>query len=139
MDKKSPLLRILLHGFFMVSVNLFSVMVAFAIAVIFSLGNGEIVHATLALVLNLVVYLTVYSLMRSVESGIMRIDSWSMLMAILMISLAMLPAVYYPIYYFTHGGWSSFDNLITTWPFQIIVNSICLVLNFFIVGKKPAK
>lgn len=123
----------------MVSVNLFSIMVAFAIVIVFSLSDNKIVQATLALILNLIVYLAIYNLMCRVESTIMKVDNWSMLMSILMVSLAMLPVVYYPVYYFTHGGWSSFDNLMTTWPFQVIVNSLCLVLNFFIVGKRPAQ
>ncbi len=139
MDKRSSLLPILLHGFFLVSVNLFSVMVAFVIIMGFSSGDDKIVHASLALILNVIVYLAVYSLMNQVEPAIMKINNWSMLMAILMVSLAILPIVYYPVFYFIHGDWSPFDNLMAIWPYQVIVNGLCLVLNFFVVGKTPSR
>lgn len=138
MNKRFSLLRIMLHGFFLISVNLFSIMAAFAIIQISSAGTDKILQASIALVINIGVYLTVFRLMSGIQKEIMKIDNFSMFVVILLISLALLPAVFYPLHYLKQSYWSSFDNLLATWPFQLIVNGLCLVLNFFILRSKKA-
>ena len=136
MDKRFSLLRILLHGFFLISANLFSIMAAFAIIQVVSAGPDKFFQASIALIINVGVYLVVYMLMSGIQKEIMKIDNFSMLGVILLISLALLPAIFYPLHYLTQGYWSSFDNLLATWPFQLIVNGLCLVLNFYILKSK---
>lgn len=74
--------------------------------------------------------------MFNVQKEIMEIDDFFMLATILMISLALLPAIFYPLHYLTQGYWSSFDNLLATWPFQIVVNGLCLIMNYFIFSNR---
>jgi hypothetical protein len=138
MNKRFSLLRILLHGFFLISANLFSIMAAFVIVQVASAGPDKILQASIALIINVGVYVTVFKLMRGTQQEIMKIDNFSMFAVILLISLALLPAVFYPIHYLTQGYWSSFDNLLATWPFQLIVNGLCLVLNLYILRSKNA-
>ena len=136
MNQRISLLRILLHGFFMVSVNLFSIMVAFSFVQITSLGADRLIQGSVALIINVIIYLVVYKLMYRVQKEIMEIDNPFMLAVILMISLALLPAIFYPLHYLTQGYWSSFDNLLATWPFQIVVNGLCLIMNYFIFSSR---
>ncbi|MCG8308196.1 MAG: hypothetical protein MI975_12445 [Cytophagales bacterium] len=130
------ILRILLHGFFLISANLFSIMVAFAAVKIWALPPGKLFQGSFALITNTVVYLMVYKLMSGIQREIMEIDDFSMFVIVLLVSMALLPAIFYPIHYLAQGYWSSFDNLLATWPFQLIVNGICLVMNYFILGKR---
>lgn len=134
MNKWSSLLRILLHSFFLISANLFSVMVAFVVVQVAVIDEEKIIQSSLALVINIGVYWLVYKIMHGIQEDVMKIDDFSMFAIILLISLALLPTIFYPMHYLTQGYWSSFDNLLTTWPFQLIVNGLCLVLNFFIIS-----
>ena len=137
MNKRSSLLRILLHGFFLISANLFSVMVAFVLVQVALLNEEKIIQSSLALVINIGIYWLVYKVMSRIQEEIMRIDNFSMFAIILLVSLALLPAIFYPMHYLTQGYWSSFDNLLATWPFQLVVNGLCLVMNYYLLqGEK---
>lgn len=136
MSKKTDILRILLHGFFLVSTNLFSVMAAFVAVKMLSLPTERIIQSSIALVINVIIYIVVFRIMAGIQKGIMGLDNFSMMITVLLISLALLPAVFYPLHYLTQGYWSSFNNLMATWPFQLLVNGICLVLNYFIFSTK---
>lgn len=138
MKKQSSLLRILLHGLFLISANLFSVMAAFAIVQVSGIDVDKIVQSSIALIVNVGIYLAVFKLMDGVQKDVMRIDNFSMFAIILLISLALLPSIFYPMHYLTRGVWSSFDNLLVTWPFQLIVNGLCLVINYFIFSKQKS-
>lgn len=138
MKNRSSLLRILLHGFFLISANLFSVMAAFAIVQIIAIDAEKILQSSIAMIINIGVYLAVYKLMNGIQKEVMKIDNFSMFAIILLVSLALLPSVFYPMHYLTQGKWSSFDNLIVTLPFQLIVNGICLVFNYFIFSKQKS-
>ena len=138
MKSWSSLLRILLHGFFLVSVNLFSIMTAFVIIQFFSSVPDKILQASIALLINLGVYLVVFKLMNGVQKEIMKIDNFSMFAILMLISLALLTSVFYPLHFLTQGYWSSVNNLLAIWPYQLIVNGLCLVLNFYILRSKKA-
>ena len=135
MREQSSVLRILLHGFFLISTNLFSAMTAFALVQILAIDADRILQSTIALFINIGVYLAVYKLISRIQKDVMKIDNFSMFAIILLVSLALLPSIFYPMHYLTRGEWSSFNNLLMIWPFQIIVNGICLVFNFFIFRK----
>jgi len=109
-------------------------MVAFVVVQVAVIDEEKIIQSSLALVINIGVYWLVYKIMHGIQEDVMKIDDFSMFAIILLISLALLPAIFYPMHYLTQGYWSSFDNLLTTWPFQLIVNGLCLVLNFFIIS-----
>ena len=136
MNKKTDILRMLLHGFFLVSTNLLSVMAAFVAVKVFSIPTDKIIQGSIALFINVIIYVVVFKIMNGIQKELMSLDNFSMMITVLLISLALLPAVFYPLHYLTQGYWSSFDNLLATWPYQLLVNGICLVLNYFIF---PAK
>ena len=136
MKKKISILRILLHGFFLVSANLFSVAIAFVVVQISFLPSDRIIQGSIALLVNLIVYVIVYKIMNGVQKSIMEVDDFSMLSTVFLVSLALLPAVFYPLHFITQGNWSSFENLLAIWPFQMIVNGLCLILNYFIFSKR---
>ena len=54
----------------------------------------------------------------------------------IIIGMALLPSIYYPLHFLTKGGWGSFDNIMKIWPFQLTVNGLCLLLNFFIFSQQ---
>ena len=136
MKKRISILRILLHSFFLVSANLFSVAMAFAIVQIASLPADKVIQASIALSLNLLIYISVFNIMKGVQKEIMEIDDFSMMSTIFLVSLALLPAVFYPLHYATKGYWSSFNNLLAIWPYQMVVNGLCMVLNYFFLKRK---
>lgn len=136
MNKRLSIFRILLHGFFLISVNLFSMIAAFAIIQFVSTDTDKIIQSFIALIINVGIYIFVFRLMNGIQEEIMKIDDFSMFAIILLVSLALLPAIFYPMHYLTQGNWSSFDNLLATWPYQVVVNGLCLVINFFIMKRK---
>lgn len=136
MKPAQKVLPILLHGFFMISVNLFSAMAAVLFLHLVHLSSTRWMEASIALVINVVVYFGVYKLMKNIEPRILRLDDVLMLLMVLVMSLALLPTVYYPMYYLMHGGWSSLDNLWSIWPYQVMANGICLILNFYVLSAK---
>lgn len=97
---------------------------------------GEMAQSGIALLINLMIYLLIYWLMRGIGAMIMQIDDFSMLAIILLSSLALFPAVFYPLHFLIKGAWSSFDDILSVWPFQFIVNGLCLVLNYFVLSKR---
>ena len=136
MNKRLSIFRILLHGFFLISVNLFSMIAAFAIIQFVSTDTDKIIQSFIALIINVGIYIFVFRLMNGIQEEIMKIDDFSMFAIILLVSLALLPAIFYPMHYLTQGNWSPFDNLLATWPYQVVVNGLCLVINFFIMKRK---
>lgn len=136
MKNRLEILSVLLHGVFLVSANMFSAIVSFVVVQGLTLPSDRIIQSSIALIINLGIYFAVYKLMFGVQKEIMKIDGFSMFAILLLISLALLPAIFHPFYYLTHGHWSSLDNLFTIWPFQLIVNGLCLVLNYYILSKQ---
>jgi len=136
MKERNAVLRIILHGFFLISTNLFSLIAAIAFIQLTSAEFNKISQAAIALIINLAIYLLVYKLMHGIQKEIMEIDDYSMFIIILLISMALLPAVFYPLQYMSSGNWSSFDNIINTWIFQVVVNGLCLTINHFVLDKK---
>jgi len=133
MKDHSSILKILLHGFFLISANLFSIMAAVVIVQLTSIEPNRPLQSSIALIINVITYLIVFKLMSGIQKDIMKIENFSMFAIILIISMALLPSVFYPLHFLTHGDWGNIDNLLATWPFQLTVNGLCLVLNLFIL------
>ncbi|MCK5705690.1 MAG: hypothetical protein KAI29_31290, partial [Cyclobacteriaceae bacterium] len=129
---------VLLHGVFLVSANMFSAIVSFVVVQVLTLPSDRIIQSSIALIINLGIYFAVYKLMFGVQKEIMKIDNFSMFAILLLISMALLPSIFYPLHFLTQGYWSSVDNLLAIWPYQLIVNGLCLVLNFYILRSKKA-
>ncbi len=134
MKDRSSIPKILLHGFFLVSTNLFSIIAAVVIVELAAIESNKLIQSSIALIINIILYLIVFKLMNGIQKDIMKIDNFSMFAIILIISMALLPSVFYPMHFLTHGAWGNIDNLIATWPYQLIVNGFCLILNYFIIG-----
>lgn len=102
----------------------------------FTSDNGtELLQSAVAMLVNFTIYTLVYWMMRGIEKEIIHINDFSMLAIILISSLALFPVVFYPIHFMIKGYWSSFENILAIWPFQLFVNGLCLVANYFIFGR----
>ena len=128
-------LSIILHSFFVVATNLFSIGIAFAATQFTSLSSGRIGQAVMALVINLVIYVLVFKIMRVVQKELIEINEVAKLSTVFLVSLALLPAIFYPMYFLTQGYWSSFENVQAIWPYQMVANGLCLLTNYFIVKR----
>lgn len=137
MKIRLSIFSILLHGFFIVAANLFSIAIAFALIQIASLSAGKLMQSLIALSINIVIYIGVFKIMRAVQRELIEINDIAKMTTVYLISLAMLPAAFYPMYFLTQGHWSTFENVLAVWPFQIVANGICLLLNYSIVKKSP--
>lgn len=135
MKNHITVLHIFLHGFFLISGNLFSLIVAVAILQIASTNSTLVAQFIIALIINLGIYLLVYKLMKGIQKEIMEINDYFMFLTTLLISLALLPVVLNPLHYMSSGKWSTFDVFLATWPFQFVVNGLCLIFNYFILQK----
>lgn len=133
--RNGSVLGVLLHGIFLVSLNLFSVMLALVFSKTGFLGMEQVFHSVAALIVNIAIYVLVYRIMRGFSTEIMLIENLSAFMVILGISLALLPVIFFPMHYMTHGSAGSFNQLMKVWPYQLIVNGLCLFLNYFIFSK----
>ncbi len=129
----------LLHATFLIALNLFSVNAVFILSHVLSIHMGTIVQAISAILFNVAGYYLIFRLMASLGIKVMKIDDFSMLAIILLTSLALLPAIYYPLHYTIQGYWNSFDFFVEFWPYQLIVNGLCVVMNFFILIKSSQK
>jgi uncharacterized membrane protein len=76
MQKQSAILRILLHAFFLISVNIFSVTAAVLVMYLMKIDGGEMTQSGIALLINLMIYLLIYWLMRGIGAMIMQIDDF---------------------------------------------------------------
>ncbi len=135
MSRGRTLLRILMHGFFLVVLNLFSIVFSIIVFRSVSFTEGGILHGVTLVTINLVIYLLVLLLMKGMKTDVMDVDDFSMLAGILMISLALLPVFYHPMFYLVKGYWSSFGNLTLVWSFQIVANGLSLVFNRYWLNK----
>ncbi len=138
MKNKTSVIIILLHGFFLIAANLFSIMAAFTIIQVAGFDGDKLIQGTLALFVNIIIYFLVFKLMAGIQKEIMQLNTIAMGILILMVSMALLPLVFYPMHYLTNGNWSSIDNLMTIWPFQVIVNGLCLVLIYFVLSERKS-
>ena len=66
----------------------------------------------------------------------MRIDDRSMLIIVLLASLAFMPFLYFPLNYMIKGYWVDLKQIYSIWPYQFAVNGVCLIMNFFVLTKK---
>jgi hypothetical protein len=130
------ILGILLHGFFLVAVSLFSLAIALAMLQITSLPPNKLIQSGIALSVNLAIYVLVFALIKQIQRELIEVRDFAMLSTIFVISLALLPVVFNPLNYAARGNWSTFDSLLAIWPYQMLANGLCLALNFFIFTKR---
>jgi hypothetical protein len=133
---QTPALRIVLHGFFLISLNLFALMSAVIIMIIGGIQQGEWLRSVLALSVDLGIYILVFKVMAGIEKSLMQIDDFNMFAFILIASLALFPTIYYPMQYMIKGEWVNFNQILEIWPFQLIVNGLCLIVNYFFIDWK---
>lgn len=138
MKNRSAGVRIVLHSFFLISLNLFSVMAAVLFLHFVGEKSDEFWQTIAASLINLGLYVIIFKLMYGIQKEVMKIDDFSMLSIILISSLALFPAVFYPLHFLTKGYWNTFDNILEFWPFQLIVNALCLVLNHYFLSKSKS-
>jgi len=131
-----PAIRIVLHGFFLISLNLFALVSAVIIMIFVGIQQGEWFQAGIALIVDLGLYYLVFKLMAGIQKTVMQIDDFTMLAIILMASLALFPSIFYPLQYLMKGEWVNFSKILEIWPFQFIVNGLCLVFNYFFYDSK---
>jgi len=129
-------LKVVLNGLFLISLNLFSLMLITVIMVIARIDAGELVRMSSAFLLNLGIYTLVFYLMNNVQEDIMALVDMRMLSIILISSIALLPAVFLPLNYLLKGEWTRINTLFELWPFQIFVNGLCLLTNRYLLSKK---
>lgn len=127
-------LKILLHGMFLTVLDLCAVVFSAVLLMIIGINASGIVYQmVVAIAVGLLLYFAIYYFIRSGGYDIMQLEDLKMLVVVLVISMALLPAIYYPLHYVTHGYWSSFHSMLVNWPFQFMVNSICLAGNFYFI------
>ena len=136
MKKDASLTRILLHAFFLISLNLFSSILALLIVQVFGVNSSTLLQSGIAIFLNFIVYLLIFGLMKGIDAKIMRIDDFQMLAIILISSMALLPVIYLPMNYLIKGYWVGIDQLFEIWPYQLVVNGLCVIMNFFVLSKR---
>ncbi len=134
--KKYDVVSMIMHGFFLTSLNLFAILLSFTLFVVFNPSNQLIFQAFTALFLNIALYYMVYFMMKRLGSSLMMIPDLGMLLATIGISLALLPVVFFPLSYLSQGYWISVDNLFVVWPYQLMANGICLIISFFVLKNK---
>ena len=134
-----PAIRIVLHGFFLISLNLFALISAVIIMIFVGIQQGELFQSGIALIVDLGLYYLIFRLMEGIQKTVMQIDDLTMLAIILMASLALFPTIFYPLQYIMKGEWVNFNKILEIWPFQFIVNGLCLVANFFFSNSKSQR
>lgn len=126
----------LLHAAFLVVLNLFSHNFFVIASHIVSLHSGPIIQSVLTMLSNVAIYAGVFHLMSVIDKEMMNIADFSMLAILLLTSMALLPVFYYPLHYSISGSWNNFNFFLEFWPYQLIVNGLCLVMNFFLLNRK---
>jgi hypothetical protein len=90
----------------------------------------------MALIINGSVYILIFKLMSGIQKDIMKVGGMIMLFIILLISLILFPAIFYPIHFLIKGEGPDFTIILKHWSFQVLVNGMCLFLNFTLLSKK---
>ena len=136
MDRYSSIIRILLHSLFLISLNLFSTILALLVSHLFAVEFDHFWQSFLTYIINLSLYIIIYRIMKSIQEEVMKIDDRSMLVIILLASLAFMPFVYFPLNFMIKGYWVELQQIYAIWPYQFAVNAVCLIMNFFVLTKK---
>ncbi len=127
-------LKILLHGMFLTVLDLCAIVFSVVLFLMAGINTSNVVYQTgLAVAVSLLLYFVIYYFIRTSGYDIMNLEDLKMTIVVLVISIALLPAIYYPMHYITHGYWSTLHNMLANWPFQLVVNSTCLAGNLYFV------
>jgi hypothetical protein len=134
---REGIIRTLLHAFFIISLNIFSMAGGMVIIHLLEADAGNYVQPAIVVVLNLLIYWAVFRFMHGIEPKIMHLPDFSTMGIILLTSLALLPIIFYPLYFFlVKNQWSPLNNLLSIWPYMLILNALCILMNRFLLSAK---
>ena len=125
------MIRIVLHAVFLIALNLFSLISGVIITVFLSSFQNELTQSGIALIFNVVFYYLIFKFMMGIEKEMMHIDNLSMIVVLLISSLVLFPVIFIPLQYMISGNWQSLEIAMNIWPFLLITNGLCLVINYF--------
>ena len=131
-QRSNIVLRILMHGFFLTSLNLFSAAIAFLIHKLLGMPINYVSSSIITTVACLTVYVLIFVLMRRIQPTIMQLDNMTMGIAILVFSILLQPALIHPIVlFFSETGYNSI-SFVGELMLPLIINTCCLLVNHFI-------
>lgn len=136
-NKSNATLRVVMHGFFLTSNNLFSGATAFLILHLARLKPGFEAVSVFSMLFCIGVYTAIYYLMKRIQPEIMKIDSVSMGIFIFLFSLLLQPALIHPLMAMVRGGGYSSPIPYIELLLPVIINSSCLLLNRFFFTDSP--
>lgn len=134
-NKSSTILRVLMHGFFLTSLNLFSGATTFLILHLAGIKTGIEAVGIIALILFIGFYVGVFYLMRRIQPEILKIDSLGMGFFILLFSMMLQPALIHPIMSFVRGAGFNAPTYFSELIIPAIMNVGSLVLNRFFLNR----
>ncbi|MDZ7608487.1 MAG: hypothetical protein U5K79_23530 [Cyclobacteriaceae bacterium] len=131
--KSNTFLRVLMHGFFLTSLNLFSGSIAFLVLKLSGISINYAASGILAAVTCLGVYFLIHKLMSHIQPSVMKIDHLTMGIAIFVFSLILQPALIHPLT--TLFVESEDQPLILLYELILpaVINSACLLMNHFLL------
>jgi hypothetical protein len=132
-QKSNTILRVLMHGFFLTALNLFSGSIAFLILKLSGIFISYTASGFIAGVTCLVVYFFIFRLMSHIQPTVMKIDQLSMGIAILIFSLILQPALIHPLTTFFFESKDQSLTLLYELVLPAVINSACLLMNHYLL------
>jgi len=130
-QKSNTILRVLMHGFFLTSLNLFSGSIAFFVLKLSGISITYAASGIIAAIACLLVYFLIFKLMSNIQPVVMRIDHFSMGIAILIFSIILQPALIFPLTSFISESENQSINLLYELVLPALTNTGCLLANHF--------
>lgn len=124
-------IRIILHAFFLIALNLFSLIAGVIITLLIGGFKHEVFQSGSAFVFNAIMYFLVFKFMAGIQKEVMHIDNFFMVIIMLISSVVLFPLVFIPLQYMISGNWQSVGAATNVWPFLLVTNGLCLSVNYF--------
>jgi len=135
-QKSNTILRVLMHGFFLTALNLFSGSIAFLVLKLSGITISYAASGIITTIGCLLVYSFIFKLMSNIQPVVMRIDHLRMGIAILIFSIILQPAFILPLTAFISESDGQSNNLLYELVLPVVTNTGCLLMNHFFLKQR---
>ena len=125
----------IINSFTLAIANLFSILLGYIAYHFFSNYDQVTIQAPTAFLFSATIFILWSIFARNNRFAGLMPGNFITYILIFILAFAWIPAVFYPLHYFTQHYVSSFNNIAWVWAFQVPVNSITLTVTYFILKK----
>ncbi|MFQ5604736.1 MAG: hypothetical protein ACE5HS_15810 [bacterium] len=127
-------IRMILYGFFMAVLNIFSILVGYGFYYVIKPANQIAFQAPVAAILNIAGYVLWCVLAFQLPVGRVNLETNQEIVSVYLLAFVWIPIIFIPLHFMTQGYLTSAGNITGIWLYQLPTNLIALT-----VGTRIAK